>query len=156
HAHYSWPASIPAMITSSNLVVRGHSGPTQQRHTGLGCAGFGLRTAFCDLLEAASGCLGSSVVASLADAFTAVGIALSGAVCGELDGDGVPCRLFGTLIVGEAGETIVESKVPGLRGTAAMTDLPSTFASWLAICRTRLLAPAIDPHTTKATTHPAF
>src|SRR5262249_37323544 len=46
---------------------------------------FGLRTAFCDLLEAATGCLGSSVVASMVDAVTAVGSALSGAVCGELE-----------------------------------------------------------------------
>jgi hypothetical protein len=46
---------------------------------------FGLRTAFCDLLEAAADCLGSSVVASLVDAVTAVGIALSGAICGELE-----------------------------------------------------------------------
>ena len=81
---------------------------------------------------------------------------MSGAVCGELDGDPVPCRLFGALIAGEAGETIVESVVPRLRGTAAMTDLPSTLASWPAICRTRPLAAAIDPHVMKATVHPAF
>src|SRR5262249_13914791 len=33
--------AVLRLITSSNLVVRGHSGPTQQRHTGLGCAGSG-------------------------------------------------------------------------------------------------------------------
>jgi hypothetical protein len=46
---------------------------------------FGLRTAFCDLLEAAAGCLGGSIVVSLVDAVTAVAIASSGAVCGELE-----------------------------------------------------------------------
>ena len=80
---------------------------------------------------------------------------MSGAACGELDGDAVPCRLFGALIADEADVTIVESVVLGLRGTAAMTDLPSTFASWPAICRTRPLAAAIDPHMMKATVHPA-
>ena len=115
---------------------------------------FRLRTAFCDFLEAATGCWGSSLVASLVDAVTA--IALRGAVCGELEVDAVPCRLFGALIAGEAGETIVETVVLGLRGTTAMTDLPSTLDSWPAICRTRPLAPAIDPHTMKATAHPAF
>jgi len=182
--------AVLRLITSSNLVVRGHSGPTQQRHTGRGCAGSGcaqlfatcwkqpqaawvssvvaslvdavtavaiaLSGAVCGELEAATGCWDSSVVAFLVDAVTAVGIALSGAVCGELDGDAVPCRLSGVLIAGEAGETIVESVVPGLRGTAAMTDLPSTLASWPAICRTRPLAAAIDPHMMKATASPAF
>src|SRR6266550_3240265 len=81
---------------------------------------FRLRTAFCDFLEAATGCWGSSLVASLVDAVTA--IALRGTVCGELEVDAVPCRLFGALIAGEAGESVV----PGLRGIAAMTDLPST------------------------------
>jgi hypothetical protein len=33
------------LITSSNLVVRGHSGPTQQRHTGC-CAGSGCAPLF--------------------------------------------------------------------------------------------------------------
>src|SRR5262249_49636842 len=108
-----------------------------------------LSGAVCGELEAATGCWGSSVVASLVDAVTAVGIALSDAVCGELDGDAVPCRLSGTLIVGEAGETIVESVVPRLRGTAAM-------ASWPAICTTMPLAAAIDPHMMKATALPAF
>src|SRR6516164_7248228 len=89
-------------------------------------------------------------MAVVVDAVTAS--ALSGAVCGELDGDAVPCRLFGALIADEAGETIVESVVLGLRGTAAMTD---TLASWPAICRTRPLAAAIDPHMMKATVHPA-
>ncbi len=113
-----------------------------------------LSGAVCGELEAATGCWESSVVASLVDAVTAGGIALSGAC--ELDGDAVPCRLFGALIAGEAGETIVETVVLGLRGTAAMTDLPSTLASWPAICRTRPLAPAIDPHMMKATAHPAL
>ena len=118
---------------------------------------FGLRTAFCDFLEAAAGCVGSSGVVSLVvDAVTAVGIALSGAVCGELDGDAETCRLSGALTPGKAGETIVESVVPRLRGTAAMTDLPSRLASWPASCRTRPLAPAIDPHMMKATAHPAL
>src|SRR6266550_1384294 len=62
---------------------------------------FRLRTAFCDFLEAATGCWGSSLVASLVDAVTAVGIALSGAVCGELDGDAESCRLSGALTAGE-------------------------------------------------------
>ena len=75
----------------------------------------------------ATGCWDGSVV--VVDAVTAGGIALSGAVCGELDGDAVPCRLFGALIADEAGDTIMESVVLGLRGTAAMTDLPSTLAS---------------------------
>jgi hypothetical protein len=34
------PWAVLRLITSSNLVVRGHSDPTQQRHTGLGCAGY--------------------------------------------------------------------------------------------------------------------
>ena len=41
---------------------------------------------------------------------------MSGAVCGELDGDAAPCRLFGALIADEAGDTIMESVVLGLRG----------------------------------------
>ena len=69
---------------------------------------FGLRTAFCDL-EAATACWDGPVVA--VDAVTAS--ALSGAVCGELDSDAVPCRLFGALIAGEAGDTIMESVVLG-------------------------------------------
>jgi hypothetical protein len=116
--------------------------------------GVALSGAVCSELEAARGCWDSSVVASLVDAVTAVGIALSGAACGELDGDAVTCRLSGALVVGEAGETIVESKVPGLRGTAVTTDLP--LASWPAICRTRPLALAINPHTMKATTRRSF
>jgi hypothetical protein len=119
-------------------------------------------------LEVAKGCWGISVVSSLVDAVTAVviaslvgaitvvAIALSGAGCGELDGDVESCGLSGALIAGEAGETIVESVVPGLRGIAAMTDLPSTLGSWPVICSTRPLAPAIDPHTMKATAGPAF
>ena len=87
--------------------------------------GTALSGAVCRELEAATGCWGSSVVASLVDAVTVVGLALTGAVGGELDGDTVTCRLSGALVAGETGETIVESKVPGLRGTAAMTDLPS-------------------------------
>ena len=75
-----------------------------------------LSGAICGELEAATGCWGSSVVASLVDAVTPGGIALSGAVCGELDGDAVPCRLFGALIADEAGETIVESVVLGQNG----------------------------------------
>ena len=148
--------AVLRLITSSNLVVRGHSGPTQQRHTGLGCADSGCAQLFATCWKQPQAAWVSSVVASLVDAVTAVAIALSGAVCGELDGDAVPCRLSGVLIAGEAGETIVESVVPGLRGTAAMTDLPSTLASWPAICRTRPLAAAIDPHMMKATASPAF
>jgi len=113
-----------------------------------------LSGAVCRELEAATGCCGSSVGASLVDAVTVVGLALSGAVCGELAGDAVPCRLSGALAAGEAGETIVESKVP--EGAAAMIDLPSMLASWPAICRTRPLALAINPHTMKATTRPSF
>ena len=44
-----------------------------------------LSGAVCGELEAATGCWGRSVVASLVDAVTPRGIALSGAVCGELD-----------------------------------------------------------------------
>src|SRR5205823_433778 len=115
-----------------------------------------LSGAVCGELEAATGCWDSSVVASLVDAVTDVGIALSRAVCGELDGDAESCRLSGALTAGEAGETIVETVVLGLRGTTAMTDLPSTWDSCPAICRTRPLAPAIDPHTMKATAHLAL
>src|SRR6516165_8012544 len=68
--------------------------------------------AVCGELEAATGCWGRSGVASLVDAVTPRGIA----VCGELDGDAAPCRLFGALIADEAGDTIVESVVLGLRG----------------------------------------
>ena len=39
-----WPSS--RWITNSNLVVRGHSGPTQQHRTGLGCAGSGCAPLF--------------------------------------------------------------------------------------------------------------
>jgi hypothetical protein len=65
-------------------------------------------------LVAATGCWGSSVVAPLVDAVTAVAIALSGAGCGESDGDAETCRLSGALLTaGEAGETIVESVSAG-------------------------------------------
>jgi hypothetical protein len=78
--------------------------------------------------------------------------ALSGAVCGEFAGDAEPCRLSGALIAGAGGEaigeTIVESVVPRLRGTLAISDLPSP--SWPAICTTTPLALAIDPHTSAA------
>src|SRR6266436_2158144 len=79
-----------------------------------------LSGAVCGELEAATGCWESSVVASLVDAVTDVGIALSRAVCGELDGDAESCRLSGALTAGEAGETIVETVVLGLRGITAM------------------------------------
>lgn len=84
----------------------------------------------------------------MVDAVTAVVIALTGAVCGELDGDAESCRLSGALLAGEGGETIVEGVVLGLRGTVAITDLPS--GSWPAICITTPLALAIDPHTSAA------
>lgn len=98
--------------------------------------------------------------------------ALGGAVCGEFPGDGETCRLSGALIAGDGGETIaegvvaliagdggetmgetmVESVVPRLRGTLAISDLPSP--SWPAICpaicTTTPLALAIDPHTSAA------
>ena len=94
--------------------------------------------------------------------------ALSGAVCGEFAGDGETCRLPGALRAGEGGEaivegaaaliageggeaigeTIVESVVPRLRGTLAISDLASP--SWPAICTTTPLALAIDPHTSAA------
>jgi hypothetical protein len=76
-------------------------------------------------LEAAIGCWGSSVVAAGADPVTAVVFASTGAACGELDGDADSCRLSGALTGGEAGETIVESVAPELRGIVAITDLPS-------------------------------
>src|SRR5262249_52450610 len=93
---------------------------------------------------------------SLVDAVTAVPIALSGAVRGDLDGDAETCRLSGALTAGEAGETIAESGALGSRGIVATTDLPSTLGSCPAICITRPLALAIDPHTMKATAHAAF
>jgi len=94
--------------------------------------------------------------------------ALSGAGYGELDGDAEPCRLSGARIAGEGdeavvegvvaliageggetiGETIVASVVLRLRGTLAISDLPSP--SWPAICTTTPLALAIDPHTSAA------
>jgi len=77
---------------------------------------------------------------------------LGRAVCGEFAGDGETCRLSGALIAGEGdetmGETMVESVVPRLRGTLAISDLLSP--SWPAICTTTPLALAIDPHTSAA------
>src|SRR5262249_17935479 len=67
-----------------------------------------LRPAFCDFLGGGTGSWARSVVAASVDAVTAVVIALSGVVCGELDGDAESCRLSGALIAGEGGETIVE------------------------------------------------
>ena len=52
------------------------------------------------------------------------------------------------LTAGAGGETIVESAVLMLRGTLAITDLPSP--SWPAICTMTPLALAIDPHTSAA------
>jgi hypothetical protein len=99
----------------------------------------------------------------------AAGVAALGrAVCGEFAGDGETRRLSGALIAGEGGEaivagvaaliageggetigaTMVESAVPRLRGTLAISDLPSP--SWPAICTTTPLALAIDPHTSAA------
>jgi hypothetical protein len=119
-------------------------------------------------LGAGTGCSARSVVAAVVDAVTAAGDALSGAVCGELDGDAESRRLTGALTAGEGGETVVEGGVLGLGGTvaivpalggmaaivlrlretAAITDLPSP--SWPAICTTTPLALAIDPHTSAA------
>ena len=94
----------------------------------------------------------------------AVVAALSGARRGELAGDAETCRLSGALVAGEGdeaivegvvafpagerGETIEESVVLIVRGTLAITDLPSP--SWPAICTTTPLALAIDPHTSAA------
>jgi hypothetical protein len=58
------------------------------------------------------------VIASLVDAVTAVAIVLTGAGCGELDGDAETCRLSGALTAGEAGEAIVESVALGLRASS--------------------------------------
>jgi hypothetical protein len=77
-------------------------------------------------------------------------IALSGAVCGELDGDAESCRLSGALMAGEGSETIVEGVALGLRGAVAITGLPLTSGSWPAICTTTPLTLAIDPHTSAA------
>jgi len=139
---------------------------------------FALRAAFFGFLGAGTGCSARSVVAAVVDAVTAAGDALSGAVCGELDGDAESRRLTGALAAGEGGETVVEGGVLGLGGTvaivpalegtaaivpglggmaaivlrlretAAITDLPSP--SWPAICTTTPLALAIDPHTSAA------
>ena len=107
-----------------------------------------------------SGAVGGEFAAGVA--------ALRGAVCGELAGDVETRRLSGALIAGEGGEaivegvvaltageggetigaTIVESAVLMLRGTLAITGLPSP--SWPAICTTTPLALAIDPHTSAA------
>jgi hypothetical protein len=85
-----------------------------------------------------------------------------------LDGDAEPCRLSGARIAGEGdeavvegvgalvageggetiGETIVASVVLRLRGTLAISDLPSP--SWPAICTTTPLTLAIDPQTSAA------
>ena len=54
----------------------------------------------------------------------------------------------GAFPAGDGGETIVESAVVIVRGTLAITDLPSP--SWPAICTTTPLALAIDPHTNAA------
>ena len=138
---------------------------------------FGLRAAFCDFLAAGTGSWARSVDAGPVDAVAAVVTALSGVVCGELAavvaalsgaergklaGDAETCGLSGALVAGEGdeaivegafpagegGETIVESVVLRLRGTVAITDLPSP--SWPAICTTTPLALAIDPHTSAA------
>jgi len=122
-----------------------------------------------------SGAVGGELAAGVAALSGAVGgefaagvAALRGAVCGELAGDVETRRLSGALIAGEGGEaivegvvaltageggetigaTIVESAVLMLRGTLAITGLPSP--SWPAICTTTPLALAIDPHTSAA------
>jgi hypothetical protein len=77
-------------------------------------------------------------------------IAVSGAVCGELDGDAESCRLSGALMAGEGSETIVEGVALGLRGAVAITGLPLTSGSLPAICTTTPLTLAIDPHTSAA------
>jgi hypothetical protein len=51
---------------------------------------------------------------------------------------------------------VVESVALGLRGIAAITDLPTALGSWPAICTTMPLAPAIDPNTMKASASPAL
>jgi hypothetical protein len=51
---------------------------------------------------------------------------------------------------------VVESVALGLRGIAAITDLPTALGSWPAICTTMPLAPAIDPNTMKASANPAL
>src|SRR5213080_2721282 len=42
----NFEAAVLRLITSSNLVARGHGGPTQKRHTSLGCAGSGCEPLF--------------------------------------------------------------------------------------------------------------
>ena len=155
--HVEAECPVLRLITSSNWVVGAHSRATQKHHTSLGGAGSRCEPLFATL-EAATGCSEGTVVGSLIDVVTAVGIAWSGSACGELDGDPESCRLSAALMAGEAGETIVESVAAGLRGISpcAITDLPSTLVSWPAICTTTPLAPAIDPHTMKATAAPAF
>jgi hypothetical protein len=123
-----------------------------------------LSGAVCGELAAGVAALSGAVCRELA----AVVAALGGAVCGEFAGGAEPCRLSGALRAGEGGEatvegtvaliageggeaigeTIVESVVPRLRGTLAISDLPSP--SWPAICTTTPLALAIDPHTSAA------
>ena len=120
--------------------------------------------AVCGELAAVVAALGSAVRGELAAGVAA----LAGAGCGEFPGDAEPRRLSGALIAGEGGEaivegvvaliageggetigeTIVESVVPRLRGTLAISDLASP--SWPAICTTTPLAVAIEPHTSAA------
>jgi len=123
-----------------------------------------LSGAVCGGLAAGVAALSGAVCGELA----AGAAALRGAVCGELAGGAETCRLSGVRIAGEGGEaiveggvaliggeggetigeTMVESVVPRLRGTLAISDLPSP--SWPAICTTTPLALAIDPHTSAA------
>src|SRR5262249_52863980 len=49
--------AVLRLITSSNLVVRGHSGPTQKHRTSLGCAGSAAHR-FLRLLESSHRLLG--------------------------------------------------------------------------------------------------
>jgi hypothetical protein len=69
-----------------------------------------------------------------------------------LDGDA-----SSALTAGEAGKAMpAECVAPGLRGAAAITELPLLSGSWPAICRTTPLAPAIDPNAMKARASPSL
>ena len=112
------PADVIRMLAPRRGVVPTSAAPVL----------FWLGAALCDFSEAVTGCGASSVAAVVVGAVAMV-VASIGVACAELDGGAESCRLSGALTAGGAGEMIVESAAPGLRGIA-LTDLPSTLGSW--------------------------
>ena len=112
------PAAVIRMLAPRRGVVPTSAAPVL----------FWLGAALCDFSEAVTGCGASSVAAVVVGAVAMV-VASIGVACAELDGGAESCRLSGALTAGGAGEMIVESAAPGLRGIA-LTDLPSTLGSW--------------------------